>query len=331
MADGLSKTKVRILKMLLEHQDGFLSGQKVCDDLDCSRTAVWKHIKDLQKEGFKIDSVQKKGYRLLERSISLSETNILAGIATEQLGHHLFFHDSLPSTQKEAHHLAEDCAEDGTLVVADEQTNGRGRLGRGWHSPSGTGIWMSLILRPDMPLRHTPQLTLLTSVAVVRAIRKETGIECGIKWPNDILYDGKKLVGILTELQAEAAHVKAIIIGMGLNVNTVPNDFPEELRSVATSIKSITGQDQDRAVLIQTILKEFETLYRTYLDEGFPMIKLLWESYAISLGRMIYARTVTGDVIKGFAKGIDEDGVLLLEDDIGDIHHIYSADIEFSP
>ncbi|TCP31615.1 BirA family biotin operon repressor/biotin-[acetyl-CoA-carboxylase] ligase [Scopulibacillus darangshiensis] len=328
MGDGLSKTKNRILKMLVDHQNEYLSGQKICDCLGCSRTAVWKHIKDLQKEGFKIDSVQKKGYRMTAPSHHLSEANILSSLKTKKLGHNLKFHETLPSTQKEAHHLAEDGAADGTLVVADEQSTGRGRLGREWHSPMGTGIWMSLIIRPDIALHQTPQLTLLTSVAVVKAIHDITGVECGIKWPNDILYNGKKIVGILTELQAEASHVKAIIIGIGMNVNADAADFPDELKKRAASIKSLTGREHDRPAIIQAILKHFELLYNTYLEEGFEIIKLLWESYALSLGKEIYARTVKGDTIKGLAKGIDDEGVLLLETRDGTVHHIYSADIE---
>ncbi|MBM7645265.1 BirA family biotin operon repressor/biotin-[acetyl-CoA-carboxylase] ligase [Scopulibacillus daqui] len=326
----MSKTKNHILKLLFENRNDYLSGQKISDEIGCSRTAVWKHIKELENEGYSIASVHKRGYKLIDAPDQLSEARIRAGLETERLGHRLVCKDELPSTQKEAQHLAEDGAEEGTVVLAEEQTSGRGRLGRQWHSPKGAGIWMSLIIRPDIQINKAPQFTLLTAAAVVKAVKRATGLDCEIKWPNDILYKGKKFVGILTECQAEAADVKAIIIGIGINVNTDIEDFPDELKDIATSLRIEAGKTFDRAEIIQAILKEIESLYKMYMDEGFHFIKLLWESYAISLGKKIYARKTNGDVIYGLAQGIDDEGVLLLRDDDGHIHKIYSADIELS-
>jgi BirA family biotin operon repressor/biotin-[acetyl-CoA-carboxylase] ligase len=324
----MSSTKIQIIKLLESNPGAFLSGQMICEELGVSRTAVWKHIKDLQEDGYQIESLPRKGYQLIKIASSLTKERILAGLKTRELGQHLSVFSETPSTQKIAHHLAEDGAEHGTVVIADEQTNGRGRLGRQWSSPKGEGISMTLILRPDLQIRYTPQLTLLASVAVIKGIQEVTGAECGIKWPNDILFEGKKLVGILTELQAEGANVKAVIIGIGINVNTEDQSFPEELRRIACSLKTITGKEWDRVAIIQAILKHFETLYHLYLEDGFDIIKSLWETYALSLGKIIYARINTGEVIKGLAKGINEDGVLLLEDGNGKLHHIYSADID---
>ncbi|MFC7392656.1 biotin--[acetyl-CoA-carboxylase] ligase [Scopulibacillus cellulosilyticus] len=326
----MSKTKNHILKLLFKNRNDYISGQKISDEIGCSRTAVWKHIKELENEGYTIASVHKRGYKLIDAPDQLSEAKIYAGLTTKTLGHHLVYQDEIPSTQKKAQHLAEDGAEEGTVVLADEQTSGRGRLGRSWHSPKGTGIWMSLIIRPDIPIHKAPQFTLLTAVAVVKAVKHVTGLDCEIKWPNDILYKGKKFVGILTELQAEAADVKAIIVGIGINVNAAIDDFPEELKDIATSLRAEAGTAFDRAELIQEILKAFEDLYKSYMDEGFGLIKLLWESYAISLGRQIYARTANGTVVQGLAQGINDEGVLLLKDKDGKIHKIYSADIEIS-
>ncbi len=314
--------------MLESHPGEFISGQKICDELGVSRTAVWKHMKDLEEEGYKISSVPRKGYQMLGSASTLTKERILAGLKTQQIGQKLSVFSETPSTQKIAHHLAEDGTQHGTVVIADEQTNGRGRLGRQWASPKGEGIWMTLILRPDLQIRFTPQLTLLASIAVVKGIQQVTGVECGIKWPNDILFEGKKLVGILTELQAESSNVKAVIIGMGINVNTEQDAFSEDLKSIACSLKTITGKEWDRVIIIQAILKQFEILYQLYLEDGFNMIKTLWETYALSIGKIIHARINTGEVIKGLAKGINEDGVLLLEDQAGTCHHIYSADID---
>lgn len=244
------------------------------------------------------------------------------------MGKQLHYRDVLPSTQKTAHELANDGAPEGTLVVADKQTAGRGRMARVWHSQEGNGIWMSLILRPDVPLQKTPQLTLLSAVAVVQAIEAFTGIQPAIKWPNDLMIHGKKAVGILTELQAEEDRVRSVILGIGINVNQQEADFPGELQDIATSLSMEAGEKIDRAGLIQEILLTFEKRYQDYLNHGFTPIKLLWESYAVGLGNELRARTLQG-TFYGKSLGIDDDGVLLLETRDG-IKKIYSADIELN-
>jgi len=323
----VSQTKAETLKTLLYHQHQYVSGQSLCEQLGCSRTAIWKQINELRKEGYTIDSVQNKGYKLITMPNKLIKELIDMLLKTECFGRQLTYYDTVSSTQKMAHHLAEDGAVEGTLVIADEQTGGRGRLGRAWHSPKGTGIWMSCILRPILGVDQIPQLTLIAAVAIVRAIKQVSGIDCGIKWPNDILYDGKKLVGILTELQAEVGSVRAVVIGMGINVNVDAEAIPDELRSIATSLKIISGEVQSREHLIAAIMFELETLYHIYLEEGFSMIKQIWESHALSIGQHIRARLADGEVLCGTALGINDDGVLLLKDDLGMIHPIYSADI----
>jgi len=323
----VSQTKVKTLKTLLQHQHHYVSGQALCEKLGCSRTAIWKQINELRKEGYTINSVQNKGYKLIAMPSKLIKEMIDMILKTDCFGRHLTYYDTISSTQKIAHHLAEDGAVEGTLVIADEQTGGRGRLGRAWHSPKGTGVWMSCILRPTLDMERIPQLTLVAAVAIVRAIKQVSGVRCGIKWPNDILYDGKKLVGILTELQAEVGSVQAVIIGMGINVNSDAESIPDELRSIATSLKIISGEAQSREHLIAAIMLEFEMLYRMYLEEGFSVIKQLWESHALSIGQPIRARLADGKVLCGTALGINDEGVLLIKDDQEMIHHIYSADI----
>jgi BirA family transcriptional regulator, biotin operon repressor / biotin---[acetyl-CoA-carboxylase] ligase len=324
----MDEKKELILKLLLQNRDTYISGQGISESLGVSRTAVWKHIQGLEDLGYVIHSVHKKGYQLMSTPGTLNRVELERGLQTSFIGRELVIEETVTSTQKLAHHLAEDKALDGTVVLADEQTGGRGRLGRAWHSPKGTGIWMSLILRPDLPIQKTPQITLLTAVSVARAIQKVTELSVQIKWPNDILYRSKKLCGILTELQAEEGKVKSVIVGIGVNVNVTEKDIPEELRDIATSLHMILGQSVSRNKLVSGILNEFETLYTLYLEEGFHMIKILWESYAASFGRTVNARTIKGDVIRGMAKGITDDGVLVLVDDEGTTHHIYSADIE---
>jgi BirA family biotin operon repressor/biotin-[acetyl-CoA-carboxylase] ligase len=322
-------SKKAILTLLYEHRDRFLSGQKISELIGCSRTAVWKHIQSLLNEGFQIESVQKKGYKLTEAPEGLNESAIAAGLQTTRLGHTIHFFESIGSTQKEALRLADEGAEDGTVVVTNEQTSGRGRLGHTWQSQRGVNIAMSMILRPELPMEKTPQLTLLTAVAAADVIERETGLSCGIKWPNDILYDGKKLVGILTELQAEATFVKAVVIGTGFNVNTEPTAFPDPLKNVAASLRSITGKRYALAPFVQQFFVSFEILYDMYLSEGFKSIRPLWEARALNLGKQIKVRQPGGRILEGFARGINDDGVLLLEKKDGTITHIYSADIEW--
>ncbi|OCA90907.1 biotin--[acetyl-CoA-carboxylase] ligase [Bacillus sp. FJAT-27225] len=322
-----SEIRKKLLDAFAEAEDEFISGQALAEAAGCSRTAVWKHIEGLREEGFRLEAVRKKGYRLIEVPSALTADEIRLGLKTEFIGKTIHYFNSVDSTQKIALKLAAEKTHDGTLVVADEQTEGRGRMDRKWHSPSGTGIWMSLIVRPDIPLQKAPQLTLLTAVAVVRGVEAATGLAPEIKWPNDILANGKKLTGILTELQAEADRIHSVIIGIGINVNQKGSDFPSELRDLATSIAAETGTEHSRAGLIREFCLQFEKLYLLYLEEGFRPIKLLWESSASGIGGPIRARTYNG-TIEGTACGITEEGVLEIEDASGTIHSIYSADIE---
>jgi BirA family transcriptional regulator, biotin operon repressor / biotin---[acetyl-CoA-carboxylase] ligase len=323
-----SEIRKRLLEVFSNANGEFISGQKISEQLGCSRTAVWKHIEDLRNEGYELEAVRKLGYRIITKPDKISGNEIQLGLETEFLGRNIHFEESLTSTQKIAHRLSYDGVAEGTLVVAEEQTTGRGRLDRAWYSPKHTGIWMSMILRPQIPPSQAPQLTLLAAVGVVQAIQEVTGLEPDIKWPNDILINQKKIVGILTELQAETDRINSVIIGIGINVNQELNHFPESLHSIASSLAIEKGEKIDRAKLVQVILFKIEKLYKEYLQHGFKVVKLLWESYATSIGKRIVARTLSGS-IEGKAIGINDEGVLLLEDASGKLHHIYSADIEF--
>lgn len=322
-----SELRKRLLEAFTSNEEEYISGQHLAELIGCSRTAVWKHVEELRKEGFEFEAVRRKGYRIIKSPQTIIADRVQLGLKTQFIGKELHYEESVPSTQKIAHVLAQDGATEGTVVVADEQISGRGRMNREWHSPKGTGIWMSVILRPQIPILKAPQLTLLTAVAIVQAIEAVTHLSPQIKWPNDILINGKKVTGILTELQAEADRIQSVIIGIGINVNQTVSDFPMELQRTATSLL-VEGKDPiDRAELIKQIFTKLENLYLLYLDKGFSPIKLLWESYAISIGRTITARTLT-NVLTGRALGITDEGVLKLEDDLGEIHLIYSADIE---
>ncbi|WP_070121116.1 biotin--[acetyl-CoA-carboxylase] ligase [Bacillus marinisedimentorum] len=322
--------KETLLNMFADRPGQFLSGQQISEALGCSRTAVWKYIEDLRKEGFRLEAVPRKGYRITALPETLSGSAIRFGLKTAWFGGTVEVHDALPSTQKTAHIRSNEGAAEGTVIAAEKQTEGRGRLNRSWDSIAGKGIWMSIILRPDIPPRQAPQLTLLAAAAVRTGIQKVTGLTSDIKWPNDLLINGRKVAGILTELQADPDRVQAVIIGIGLNVNHDLADFPAHLQDKASSLAAEGGVHFNRNAVIAGILEELESLYFKYLKEGFAPVKQAWEEGAVSIGRKITATTVTS-TLTGYAVGITGDGVLLLKDEEGAIHQIYSADIEIVP
>lgn len=328
MANGVqSQLRKELLDAFTNAGEDYLSGQHIAELIGCSRTAVWKHIEELRKEGFELEAVRRKGYRIVKTPEKITADELRLGLKTNFIGKNVHYEESVESTQKIAHRLAYENAPEGTIIIAEEQVSGRGRMDRKWHSPKYTGIWMSIILRPNIPLPKAPQLTLLAAVAIVQAIEDLTDLLPEIKWPNDILIRGKKVTGILTELEAEADRINSIIIGIGMNVNQTKEDFPCELQEIATSLFLEKGEKVSRSDLIKGIFMNLEKLYLLYLEEGFLPIKLLWEGYAISIGRKITARTLSNSII-GTAQGITDDGVLIMVDEQGKTHHVYSADIE---
>lgn len=317
-----------ILQAFRDHPGAFISGEELSQTCGCSRTAVWKHIEELRKDGYEVEAVRKSGYRLIVAPDRLSAAEIMAGLQTKRIGQNVFAHDEVISTQPLAHEAAAKGAPEGTLVLAEQQTGGKGRLGRPWHSPKGTGIWMSLIVRPAIPLPKTPQMTLLTAVTMARTIREVTGVPVKIKWPNDIFCGDKKLCGILTELNAEADRVNYLVIGIGLNANSVDSDFPTELLPIATSLRIESGEEVKRADFIQQFCRNFEEEYDHFLQHGFQRVKQEWEKHSYSIGRWVTVQTISQS-FEGRAVGLDDEGVLMVEDRSGNIHKVYSADVNY--
>lgn len=319
-----------ILHMLREQPGGFVSGEAMCQACGVSRTAIWKHIKELQDAGYEIEAVRNKGYRLVQSPDLVTASEIRDGLQTSLLGQSIVYHETIDSTNTLAQTLALNGAPEGTLVIADEQTAGRGRRGRNWFSPPHSGVWMSLILRPQLPVAHAAQITLVTAVAMARALTRLTGVEAGIKWPNDILFDKRKCCGILTEMHAEFDQVHHLVLGIGINVNVPQEQFPEELQSIATSLQGVKGEPIPRAEVVRAVMEELEPLYRRYVDGGgFASIREDWKRSNITLGRQIVAQTARGP-ITGEALDIDEFGVLLVRREDGETEKIYSADILFA-
>lgn len=315
----------RILAYFQNNPHKYVSGEQLSEWLGCSRTAVWKHIRSLRVEGYTFEAIPRKGYRLIGEPDRLSAAGLLAGLSTRTMGRTLKLFDSVESTQTIAHRLAEEGAEEGTLVVAEQQTAGRGRMGRSWHSPKGKGVWMSLVLRPRIPVHFTPQLTLLVAVALCRTIRKMEPLAVAIKWPNDLLIEGKKISGILLESSAEDERLKHVVAGIGISANMRADDYPPELREVGTSLAIASGKEWNRAELIQAFLAQFEALYELYHAEGFEPIRAAWEALAVSLGKPVRARTPKGDVA-GVAESIDDMGALLVRQADGSMVKLYSAE-----
>lgn len=315
-----------IVKLLIENRSGYVSGEEMSRQVGCSRAAIWKHIEELRQAGYEIEARPRHGYRLKYRPDRIAPEEIHPHLQTERFGKEIDYVYSTPSTQIIAHKRAKDGAPEGTVVVAEEQVEGRGRMGKVWYSPPQTGIWMSLILRPPIPLVDASHLTLLASVGIREAIQKETGLNVQIKWPNDLLVNNKKVCGILTELRGEHDQIHYVIIGIGMNVNVNETEFPAELRDIGTSLAIETGRFIHRASLLATILKELEQTYFIYLQEGFPTIREKWVQGAGMLGEIITARTAQGS-ITGVAERINEQGALLVRTSSG-IVPVYSAEID---
>ncbi|WP_340386661.1 biotin--[acetyl-CoA-carboxylase] ligase [Paenibacillus sp. FSL E2-0151] len=317
-----------LLHMLLNAEGRFVSGEEISRNLSISRTAVWKHVNKLRDMGYEFEAVSRKGYRLLTKPDSIDATSLQLALDTTVFGRKAVLLASTLSTQGDVLKLAEQGQAEGAVVIAEEQTGGRGRFGRQWFSPPGKGIWMSVLLRPDLPLQHTPQLTLLTGVAVCRAVRACSGADAGIKWPNDVLIDGRKVCGILLESTVEDHEVRYCIAGIGVDVNFDPEDYPEDLTTIATSLKMETGQSVDRTKLTAAILTELEQLYFLYQKEGFGVISALWEALSVSMNREITVTNPHG-IIEGKAIGLDPSGALIVEKHDGEHTLIISGEISW--
>lgn len=320
----------KILQILREHPGEFVSGEMICQLCGVSRTAVWKQIRELEELGYRIEAVRNRGYRLLSSPDVVTAEEISSGLPTKVLGKKIYYRDQVSSTNEWAIELAHAGAEEGTLVVTEQQTGGRGRRGRPWFSPPRMGVWMSIVLRPQLPPSSAPQLTLVAAVALFRALSTLTGKRAGIKWPNDILLEEKKCCGILTEMHADHDRIHHIVIGIGINVNQQAEDFPAELRETAVSLRMVKGEPLRRAPVIQQVLADFEPLYEEYVREGgFAALREAWKEGSITLGKEVRAITPRGEII-GQAMDIDEEGALIVQKTDGTLERIHSAEILFS-
>ena len=279
--------KAEILKMLKEADD-HISGQQLCEQFQVSRTAVWKVINQLKEEGYQVEAVRNKGYRIIESPdvLTREELAVQIGDATRWAGQEIVCFTETDSTNVRARKLGENGAAHGTLVVAEQQTAGRGRRGRGWESPAGSSIYMSLLLRPEFLPNKAPMLTIVMAYSVATALREQTGLDFRIKWPNDIVLNGKKVVGILTEMSTEIEYINHVVIGVGINVNT--EAFPEEICATATSIRRESGKTWRRAELIAAILRQFEVQYERFVkEEDLAYLREAYDAVLVNCGREV--------------------------------------------
>lgn len=318
--------KEKILQLLADKKTGYLSGEEISRVLDVSRTAVWKHIKALQAEGYEIDAQPRAGYRLLNRPDILSAEEIKAGLRTKKWGTAVYAYQEIDSTNNMAKILAAEGAAEGTVVIAEKQNRGKGRLGRSWSSPTGGGLWFSVIFRPACKPVLAPQLIFIGAVAACKALRKTTGLPVQIKWPNDLLLEGKKICGILTELSAEIDMVNYVVMGIGINVNQMSDDFPEDLQGTATSLAIAAGHSFRRVELMQEIIFELESEYQLFQKAGFAQTLEKWRLYNCTLGQNV--QVITGkDCFTGFALDIDNEGQLLVVDKEGKTTTVVVGDV----
>ena len=313
-----------VLAFLAEAADDFVSGEAISGKLGLSRAAVWKHVEALRRQGYGIEAVPARGYRLASIPDRLGALEIGPLLNTHDLGQVLHCAEELPYTNDRARELAEEGALHGEVVVAESQTAGRGRRGRAWSSPPGKNLHLSAILRPDLPPQRAPELTLVASVAACEACRK-AGVEAGIKWPNDLLVRGRKVAGILTELSAELDQIHWVVVGIGVNLNAGPDDLPPELRDVATSIAVERGQPVPRALFAAALLAEMEHWLDRHAAEGFEPIREAWRERSVTLGREVRMDGEAGETT-GIAEDIDASGALLVRTRAG-IVRVVSGDV----
>ena len=318
-------TKDRLLAYLKEKKENWVSGEALSTQLAVSRTAIWKHIRKLREEGYGIESSPKKGYLLRKISDLLLPNEIREGLDTKVFGRKgIVYYSQINSTNTKAKELAARDAPEGTLVVAEQQVEGRGRKGRTWFSPPEGGIYISLILKPHISPSEAPKITMLTGVVVAETLLKLTPCKINIKWPNDILVNGKKIAGILTEMSTEMDAIEYIVVGLGMNVTT-PR-FPDDIKDKATSILIETGKYFPRVTFIREYLKWYEKYYEIFTRIGFEPVIQRWKELTNIIGQMVIAE-VAGKKYIGEVHDIDNDGILILKDKKGDLHRIFSGDV----
>jgi BirA family biotin operon repressor/biotin-[acetyl-CoA-carboxylase] ligase len=317
--------KHNILKLLKDDFGEFISGQKISEELGVSRAAIWKHMNSLKEEGYEIESISRKGYRLISSPDLLTYDEIASLLNTKLLGREINYYKTLDSTNNFAK-INANSLKDGAVIISEEQTAGRGRLGRNWVSPLYKGIWMSIILKPDINPIYVSKITQVVAAAVNRAFF-ELGIENKIKWPNDIIVNSKKVCGILTEMNAEINHVNYVVVGIGINVNLDNKDIPEDLRLKASSLRIESGKEFNRKKVVAEILNKLEPLYKEFVESNDlnKSIEICREN-SILIGREVKI-VDRNEVYLAYVCGLSDEGYLIIKDKNGNTKELISGEI----
>jgi BirA family biotin operon repressor/biotin-[acetyl-CoA-carboxylase] ligase len=318
---------VEILNALRLAGSNAVSGTELSQRLGVSRAAVWARIKELRSLGYDIEASPHLGYRLLNSPDVLHADDLLSRLGhTRVIGRDIRVFEETTSTNDVVEKLARDGVREGVVVFAESQTSGRGRLGRKWLSPPRNGLWFSILLRPDMRPQTATQLTVASATALRQAIESFTGLKPHIKWPNDILVNGKKVAGILTELSAELDQVKYVILGMGVDVNLTAGEFPPDLRDSATSLSLELGKTVLRPALAVEILRELDENYARVVSGQFAVVADDWAAHCATLGMDVIIRAGPR-LLRGRAESLGEDGALLLRTEHGHLERITGGDV----
>ena len=319
-------TDAKILSALRANPDG-VSGAQLAEQLAISRAAIWSRIEELRQAGYEIEAGPHFGYRLVSSPDALHSDDLLARLGTTKvIGRDIRVFEETTSTNDVIEKLARDGVKEGVVVFAESQTKGRGRLGRKWMSPTHKGLWFSILLRPELSPQETTQLTVASATALRRAIKNVAGISTEIKWPNDLLIGGKKVVGILTEMSAEVDRVRHVILGIGVDVNQDASEFPPELRKIATSLKVETGKEICRAELATEILRELDFDYARIYSGKFTQVADEWETGCLTIGKKVSVQMGTR-LVRGQAEALDDDGALLVRTEHGHLERIIGGDV----
>ncbi len=327
--------KTEILKLLRE-ADGYVSGQQISERFGVSRTAVWKAVRQLQEEGYQVEAVRNRGYHIVDSPDIMTKEELDSLMTTEWAGRTILYYDVTDSTNLRIRQAGDEGAPHGTLAVADRQTAGRGRRGREWESPAGSSIYMSVLLRPDISPAKASMLTLVMACSVAEGIRRsmeeQKAVGDGreipqiqIKWPNDIVVNGKKLVGILTEMSAQVDYINHVTVGVGINVNTT--EFPEEISRTATSLRLECGGTVRRAPIIASIMERLEANYETFLrTEDLTGLMDRYSSMLVNRGRDVKVIGVK-ETYRAHALGITPEGELVVHREDGREEKINAGEV----
>lgn len=307
--------------------DAGASGADLARELGISRAAIWARIEELRSLGYDIEASPHRGYVLRATPEALHADDLLARLEeTRIIGRDIRVFQETASTNDIADRLARDGVAEGIVVFAETQSNGRGRLGRRWESPKGQGLWLSVLLRPRLSPPAATQLTVLAAVACARAVERQTGLHPAIKWPNDLLFHGRKCGGILLELSAELDHIRHVVLGIGLDVNVAPADFPAGLRGVATSLRAELGCPVDRPALAAALIRELDLAYHQLDSGAFTTLADEWEARCTTLGQRVVIRMGARELV-GTAESLDDDGALLIRTEHGRLERVVGGDV----